>query len=61
MYDCRQCTMRMNARSNPPVAPQFALPPPAPTKCLDITTYEKSKLEELQDLVSEKIIMIVTK
>ena len=53
--------MRMNARSNPPVAPQFALPPPAPTKCLDITTYEKSKLEELQDLVSEKIIMIVTK
>jgi hypothetical protein len=49
----RQCSMRMHARSNPPIAPQFQLPPPAPTKCLDITTYEKSKLEELQDLAED--------
>ena len=45
----RQCSMRMNARANPPVAPQFA-PAPAPaSRCVDISTYEKSKLEELEE------------
>ena len=45
----KQCSMRMNARANPPVAPQYQLPQSAPTKCLDIKTYEKSKLEELEE------------
>lgn len=46
----RQCSMRMNARSNPPVAKQYQLPESQPAKCLDITTYEKSKLEELEEV-----------
>ena len=29
--------MRMSARANPPTSPQFALPPPGPAHCLDIT------------------------
>ncbi len=28
--------MRMSARANPPISPQFALPPAAPTRILDI-------------------------
>ena len=46
----RQCSMRMNARANPPVAPGFN--PHASTnavRCLDISTYEKSKLEQLEE------------
>ena len=43
--------MRMNARANPPVAPGFG---PASgsnnvVRCLDISTYEKSKLEQLEE------------
>ncbi|TRY73203.1 hypothetical protein TCAL_16885 [Tigriopus californicus] len=45
----RQCTMRINARANPPMAPQFKLPPQQPLNCLNISTYEKSKLEELEE------------
>ncbi len=48
----KQCSMRMNARANPPVAPGFQLPPHSlqPTaKCLDISTHVKSKLEELEE------------
>jgi hypothetical protein len=30
--------MRVNARSNPPLAPQFSLPSQPPSKCLDIST-----------------------
>ena len=48
----RQCSMRVNARANPPTAAQFTLPPSAPAKCIDITTYEKSKLEELEELAA---------
>ena len=33
-----QCSMRMSARSNPPTSPQYALAPPGPAKCLDIST-----------------------
>ena len=33
-----QCSMRMSARANPPTSPQYALPPPGPAKCLDIST-----------------------
>jgi len=34
----RQCSMRMSARANPPISPQYALPPPGPARCLDIQT-----------------------
>lgn len=34
----RQCSMRVNARANPPTAPQFSLPSQPPSKCLDIST-----------------------
>ena len=34
----KQCSMRVNARSNPPVAPQYTLPSQPPSKCLDIST-----------------------
>ena len=33
-----QCSMRMSARSNPPTSSQYALAPPGPAKCLDIST-----------------------
>ena len=45
----KQCSMRMNARANPPTAAQFTLPPNPPSKCVDISTREKSKLEELEE------------
>ncbi|CAB4066944.1 unnamed protein product [Lepeophtheirus salmonis] len=37
--------MRMNARANPPVAPQFALRPQAPSRCLDINTAQAEENE----------------
>ncbi|QQP38658.1 Tubulin polyglutamylase TTLL5like [Caligus rogercresseyi] len=37
----KQCSMRMNARANPPVAPQFVLPRQPPSRCLDISTSEE--------------------
>lgn len=46
----KQCAMRVNARANPPVAAKFQLPPSKSAKCVDITTYERSKLEELLDV-----------
>ena len=42
----KQCSMRMNARANPPVAPQFNLPPQAPNKCLDISTTKEAAEEK---------------
>ncbi|XP_040571804.1 tubulin polyglutamylase TTLL5 [Lepeophtheirus salmonis] len=41
----KQCSMRMNARANPPVAPQFALRPQAPSRCLDINTAQAEENE----------------
>ena len=38
-----QCSMRMSARSNPPTSPQYALAPPGPAKCLDISTVRWDK------------------
>jgi len=48
----RQCSMRMSARSNPPISPMFALPPPGPAKCLDIQT--TSGLEVEAEIAEEK-------
>ena len=42
----RQCSMRVNARANPPTAPQFTLPSQPPSKCLDISTTIKDKSDE---------------
>ena len=39
----KQCSMRMNARANPPVAPQFTLPAQTPHKCLDISTTKQKE------------------
>ena len=50
--------MRINARANPPTAPQFQLPGQQPTPCLNISTYEKSKLEELEEDVMYKNVRI---
>ena len=41
----KQCSMRVNARSNPPVAKEYALPAQPPSKCLDISTVSKAEDE----------------
>lgn len=48
----RQCSMRMSARANPPISPQYALPPPGPAHCLDIQTSSPLPLsnESLDDI-----------
>ena len=45
----KQCTMRINARANPPTAPQFTLPSKTEPKCLDISTSNVSKMEEFPE------------
>ena len=52
----KQCTMRINARANPPVAAQFALPAQQPSKCLDINTNPNNKAEENSDSENSKSI-----
>ena len=55
----KQCTMRINARANPPTAPQFSLPSQPPSKCLDINT--NNKAEENSDSENAKSINIAKK
>jgi len=52
----RQCSMRMSARANPPTSPQFALPPPGPAHCLDLTLpgTSPSPQEQLQDIPEDR-------
>ena len=57
----KQCTMRINARANPPTAPQFSLPSQPPSKCLDINTNSNSKAEENSDSENSKSINIAKK
>ena len=52
----KQCTMRINARANPPTAPQFSLPSQPPSKCLDISTNSNNKAEENSDSENSKSI-----
>ena len=42
----KQCSMRMNARANPPTAPQFTLPSQPPNRCLDISTTKEAAEEK---------------
>ena len=60
----KQCSMRMNARANPPVAPQFNLPAQAPNKCLDISTTkeaaEEKEREKHRSEEEEKIVRIAS-
>ena len=60
----KQCSMRMNARANPPTAPQFTLPPQGPHKCLDISTTkeaaEQKERERLRTEDEEKIVRIAS-
>ena len=48
--------MRINARANPPTAPQFSLPSQPPSKCLDISTNSNNKAEENSDSENSKSI-----
>ena len=48
--------MRINARANPPTAPQFSLPSQPPSKCLDINTNSNNKAEENSDSENSKSI-----
>ena len=57
----KQCTMRINARANPPTAPQFSLPSQPPSKCLDINTNSNNKAEENSDSENSKSINIAKK
>ena len=59
----KQCSMRVNARANPPTAPQFSLPSQPPSKCLDISTTKKDEMEDevMEDLPSPKEEMILPK
>ena len=50
----KQCTMRINARANPPTAPQFTLPSKTEPKCLDISTSNVSKMEEFPESIDSK-------
>merc|ERR1711902_90637 len=59
----KQCSMRMNARANPPVAPQFTLPPQTPHKCLDISTTKEAAEEKEREKYreeEEKIVRIAS-
>ena len=53
--------MRINARANPPTAPQFSLPSQPPSKCLDINTNSNNKAEENSDSENSKSINIAKK
>ena len=55
----QQCTMRINARANPPTAPQFALPSQPPSKCLDISTTNKGEDAGLQ--IEENNVTLLSK
>ncbi len=48
----KQCSMRVNARANPPVAAQFTLPSQPPAKCLDIQTVKKDGEDSGEDTVT---------
>ena len=61
----KQCSMRMNARANPPIAPQFTLPSQPPNKCLDISTTkeaaeEKERMEKRRLSDTDKIVRMAS-
>ena len=47
----KQCSMRVNARANPPTAPQYSLPAQPPSKCLDISTTGKKEDEGDEEMI----------
>ena len=51
--------MRMSARANPPVSPQYALPPAGPARCLDLTTASPlpGPAEQLEDIPEDPSIL----
>jgi len=57
-----KCSMRMSARANPPTSPQFALPPPGPAHCLDITLPGTSPMppgvDQLQEIPEDRSSLV---